>query len=474
MPAECDGGIGASAELLSQVFDALVKDEASFDAMFNAFDVDASGQIDKEEFLNAFRVIGYDVAPRVLIEVFEKFDTNGSGKLELGELKKLRRKLGREGKASGSLRRRASGFKGALPKVSLDEHSVKSVSEQIRDFLKFNKARVIDLFKAWDVDDDGSISKQEFRTAMALLGVKAHPRVVDSLFSMFDTDDSGELDFEELDRILRVSSRTDVWMDHSLAPTETETSPQRWLTHPGGKDKSRVLQLCDALGYPEYMSIQNYLTMEEGKLRKRNLSYDDTHYISISEARVDYLLHQRLPLPPKRTFKAPTHAGPPTPRPPPGTAPLTRQPRRCRPIVPPSPRPRLDLGSPTERWKEQMQVHWQRWEGQQEQKFASEERQFFTRRPWHAETYWPINNRTQSSLGVRWHEHQLKLAALSPREQAKEARKALVHIGSRMQTSHLPKIRGSEQEEGLLMPQTPRNAALIAYEAEIACSTPHS
>ena len=54
---------------------------------YNAFDVDASGQIDKEEFLNAFRVIGYDVAPRVLIEVFEKFDTNGSGKLELGELK---------------------------------------------------------------------------------------------------------------------------------------------------------------------------------------------------------------------------------------------------------------------------------------------------------------------------------------------------------------------------------------------------
>ena len=52
---------------------------------------------------------------------------------------------------------------------------------------------MVDLFKKWDRDGDGSISKAEFRRAMPMLGLTGHtPQEVDALFATFDPDGSGE------------------------------------------------------------------------------------------------------------------------------------------------------------------------------------------------------------------------------------------------------------------------------------------
>ena len=49
----------------------------------------------------------------------------------------------------------------------------------------------MDLFREWDEDGDGEVSKKEFRKAMPLLGIVAPREVVDMLFDTFDPDLSG-------------------------------------------------------------------------------------------------------------------------------------------------------------------------------------------------------------------------------------------------------------------------------------------
>ena len=66
--------------------------------------------------------------------------------------------------------------------VDIDEDSGVSVSEQLRHALTKNMVRVIDLFREWDENGDGTVSKQEFQRAMPMLGLHAPREEVALLF----------------------------------------------------------------------------------------------------------------------------------------------------------------------------------------------------------------------------------------------------------------------------------------------------
>ena len=63
-----------------------------------------------------------------------------------------------------------------LRNYDLDEASGQPYQEQIRDALSKNAVRVIDLFREWDDNGDGTVSKKEFRKGLALLGLRDVPR----------------------------------------------------------------------------------------------------------------------------------------------------------------------------------------------------------------------------------------------------------------------------------------------------------
>eukprot|EP00966_Prymnesium_polylepis_P311465 7196242-Prymnesium_polylepis.1 len=77
------------------------------------------------------------------------------------------------------------------------------VIEQIRMTLRKNAARVIDMFREWDVNNDGQVSKEEFRRAMPLLGLDVPTAEVDRLFDEFDKDGGGEIGMGEMNKLLR-------------------------------------------------------------------------------------------------------------------------------------------------------------------------------------------------------------------------------------------------------------------------------
>lgn len=91
----------------------------------------------------------------------------------------------------------------ALKGSSLIQATAEGMENQLVILLAKNQARVIDLFRQWDTNSDGQISKKEFRRGMLALGFDVQGSEVEALFTQMDPDCSGAIDFQELSRELR-------------------------------------------------------------------------------------------------------------------------------------------------------------------------------------------------------------------------------------------------------------------------------
>ena len=76
----------------------------------------------------------------------------------------------------------------------LTDLSLKSLKAVIAD----NHARIADVFKAWDDDKNGKVSKKEFRNAIQALGYEATVAQINAVFDQLDKDGSGSIDYREL------------------------------------------------------------------------------------------------------------------------------------------------------------------------------------------------------------------------------------------------------------------------------------
>ena len=79
---------------------------------------------------------------------------------------------------------------------------------QIAEALRSNATRVLDLFRSWDADGDGEVSRKEFHKAMPALGLEVPRTDVEELFNRWDNDGGGALEFKELQKILRAPPTT--------------------------------------------------------------------------------------------------------------------------------------------------------------------------------------------------------------------------------------------------------------------------
>jgi len=90
-----------------------------------------------------------------------------------------------------------------LGHIDLDEGpDAPPISQQIAAGLKKNSARVLDLFRSWDTDGDGEVSRSEFHRAMPELGLEVPKRDIDELFDEWDKGGDGALNLKDLQRIL--------------------------------------------------------------------------------------------------------------------------------------------------------------------------------------------------------------------------------------------------------------------------------
>ena len=84
----------------------------------------------------------------------------------------------------------------------------KTVSQKLAAALRENSARVLDLFRQLDENDDGVISRSEFIQAFQqennlLEGVDVSTKHAAQLFDEWDADRSGTIEFDELRTLLK-------------------------------------------------------------------------------------------------------------------------------------------------------------------------------------------------------------------------------------------------------------------------------
>ena len=112
---------------------------------------------------------------------------------------------------------------GPLGHIDLDEGpDAPPISEQIFNALHANAAKVLDLFRSWDLNGDGTVTRGEFQKAMPLLGLEVPKPAIDELFSSWDKDGGGELTLKELNTILRAPKRDST----KATPSKTSSAMQ--------------------------------------------------------------------------------------------------------------------------------------------------------------------------------------------------------------------------------------------------------
>ena len=86
------------------------------------------------------------------------------------------------------------------------------------------RTKVVDLFARIDTDKNGTVSREEFRGALPLLGLRGYARSdMDMLFDHVDADRNGYIEYQELWRMLRTGTDLTIYTNLQGADLEENT-----------------------------------------------------------------------------------------------------------------------------------------------------------------------------------------------------------------------------------------------------------
>ena len=209
--------------------------------IFREWDDDGDGVISRQEFRKALPVLGIGADRSDANALFDLLDDDKSGFIDYKELNsKLRSgaSLQTDEEKNAKARSKSKGHEKRTPREGGQGSVVKVLElrdsdnpvEALRKAMRKRMTRVIDVFRQWDEDGSGSISKKEFRRALPILGMLDCPKVVaEMLFDKLDEDKSGSIDYQELNQSLRQTSDIpnygDVYVNHGVP--KMPTSPYK-------------------------------------------------------------------------------------------------------------------------------------------------------------------------------------------------------------------------------------------------------
>lgn len=99
-----------------------------------------------------------------------------------------------------------------------DRFNKQALRLSLKELMRQQSFRILDLFKTWDEDGSGEVDRKEFRRAMKSLGFTADNAEIDAVFAEFDTDGGGTIEFAELAKALRGTAGGESTLDAALQP----------------------------------------------------------------------------------------------------------------------------------------------------------------------------------------------------------------------------------------------------------------
>lgn len=198
--------------MAGQIADMLKDQMRRVTDTFKKWDTDGRGTLEFSEFSRAMAALGLKSTKKVE-ELWRQFDADGSGAISFEELRMALEpsKLGAVDTAGGAGGMMAvpdayGGNQNTLSSETINKEmhvglssKLRSPTEQMHEaFDEMATDRVLDVFKAWDADNTGTLSRAEFAKAMVRMGVKCTRAELFKLFNEIDPDGSGEINYREL------------------------------------------------------------------------------------------------------------------------------------------------------------------------------------------------------------------------------------------------------------------------------------
>mmetsp|Transcript_35112 Transcript_35112/g.111616 ORF Transcript_35112/g.111616 Transcript_35112/m.111616 type:complete len:168 (-) Transcript_35112:19-522(-) len=142
---------------------------------FEAADADADGCVSREEFLKVME--GAGLAENVANQLFNRFDPDRSGKLDKEEF------FAYAAKGGGELR-------------SLVARGMQGDEDEAAD-------RLVETFRKWDADGDGTISREELERIFMVLNPSFTKSELEKVWKAADLNGDGQIDYAEFVSWLR-------------------------------------------------------------------------------------------------------------------------------------------------------------------------------------------------------------------------------------------------------------------------------
>jgi len=226
----------------------LLEKGVSVEALATEWDRNKDGDISKSEFRINVKKLGLPIDIGQIDGLFDSFDDDNSGSLEMPELKKALKGLKDEVRRAMELADRGKGAASgvcavvdayeaayrmtvefeaeetALAAMRLDQ----SVKSRLGALLKTRNIKMGDVVKSWDTNGDGSVDVMEWRQNIRSLGFKATDDELDAVFNELDDDGSGELDLDECKTALKtLQAASCTWLQQEAATAKRVKAVQK-------------------------------------------------------------------------------------------------------------------------------------------------------------------------------------------------------------------------------------------------------
>lgn len=252
-----------------------------FLSVFQKFDRDGSGEICTDELMTMILYLGYKPTRRAVTRLVKEVDTDQSGTLNFQEFRKVMRKYREinivelrkifsnydlDGSGEISVKElegiiRSLGYTPSPPMVTeaisiVDQDGTGEINfeefmhlmkvyRETEGFTRIERKEFKDIFNKYDRDRSGEISIIELGSVLRYLGMICELATQQELVSKVDVDGSGEVDFMEFLKIMRLHREreaSDLMINFELAVRESGRDPNQeaWLT---GMEMQMLLQV---------------------------------------------------------------------------------------------------------------------------------------------------------------------------------------------------------------------------------------
>eukprot|EP01091_Cochliopodium_minus_P004726 TRINITY_DN1460_c0_g1_i1.p1 TRINITY_DN1460_c0_g1~~TRINITY_DN1460_c0_g1_i1.p1 ORF type:complete len:243 (-),score=71.72 TRINITY_DN1460_c0_g1_i1:53-781(-) len=202
---------------MEEIFNNISDEELK--SIFELFDTDNSGRITSEELLEGMKTLGVEISSTEIFELMHVLDEDGDNYIEFHEFRtlmngNLKEKMSKLKKINDSLEKELTEIFNQI-----DKEGNKTISHQqfiiaVRERNLFgkevNEEYVLDWLKRNDLDGDGNLSLEEFIRMMSISDTikkkssisEEDEKEILKVFSLFDSNKDNKVDLEEFTKSL--------------------------------------------------------------------------------------------------------------------------------------------------------------------------------------------------------------------------------------------------------------------------------